>query len=92
MEVTNGFAEPEQLMSTHANLPDPGPTPFLPMPPRVYVDDEPVWEYKQLVRNLAKEDAPTEAELNALGKEGWELSGIFTDSPFLYMYFKRPGS
>lgn len=58
-------------------------------PPIVYVKDEPVWEYKQVVRNLAKENAPTEAELNTLGAEGGELTGIFTDSPFVYFYFKR---
>jgi hypothetical protein len=57
--------------------------------PIVYVDENPVWEYKQLVRNLAKEKAPSEDELNALGADGWELAGIFTDSPFVYFYFKR---
>lgn len=57
--------------------------------PIVYVKDEPAWEYKQLVRNLAKEKAPAEDELNALGADGWELAGIFTDSPFVYFYFKR---
>lgn len=58
-------------------------------PPIVYVSDNSGWEYKQLVRNLAKEDAPSENELNALGADGWELTGIFTDSPFVYFYFKR---
>jgi hypothetical protein len=58
-------------------------------PPIVYVDEEIVWEYKQLVRNLAKENAPTEEELNKLGAEGWELAGVFSDSPFVYFYFKR---
>jgi hypothetical protein len=48
-----------------------------------------IWKYKQLVRNLAKETAPTEDELNVLGAEGWELTGMFTDSPFVYLYFKR---
>ena len=58
-------------------------------PPIIYVSDEAAWEYKQLIRNLAKEDAPTEAELNQLGADGWELAGIFSDSPFVYFYFKR---
>jgi hypothetical protein len=58
-------------------------------PPIVYVDEEVVWEYKQLVRNLAKENAPTEEDLNKLGAEGWELAGVFSDSPFVYFYFKR---
>ncbi len=58
-------------------------------PPIVYIQNKPVWEYRQLVRNLAKEVAPTDAELNALGADGWELAGIFIDSPFVYFYFKR---
>ena len=40
-------------------------------PPMIYIKEEPVWEYKQLVRNLAKDQPPSEAELNALGKDGW---------------------
>jgi hypothetical protein len=26
---------------------------------------------------------------NALGKEAWELAGVFTDNPFVHFYFKR---
>jgi hypothetical protein len=57
--------------------------------PIVYVDEGPRWEYRTLVRNLAKEEAPNEEELNLLGADGWELAGMFTDSPFVYFYFKR---
>ncbi len=60
-----------------------------PITPMVYVKDKTVWEYKLLTRNLAKEEAPNEAELNALGKEGWELAGITTDHPIVRFYFKR---
>jgi len=63
-----------------------GPAPPIPM---VYVKDNTVWEYKVLNRNLSKEEAPSESELNTLGKEGWELAGVFTDSPFVHFYFKR---
>ena len=63
-----------------------GPPPVTPM---VYVKDKTVWEYKLLTRNLSKEEAPTEEELNKLGKEGWELAGMYTDSPFLHFCFKR---
>ena len=59
--------------------------------PMVYVKSQAKWEYKQWVRNLAKEAAPTEAELTAIGADGWELAGVFTDSPFVYFYFKRLG-
>jgi hypothetical protein len=58
-------------------------------PPMIYVKEVLVWEYKQLIRNLARDDPPTEAELNGLGKDGWELAGVFKDSPFVYFYFKR---
>jgi hypothetical protein len=69
--------------------PQPGNTPIQPPTPIVYVKEKHIWKYKQLVRNLAKETAPTEDELNVLGAEGWELAGMFTDSPFVYLYFKR---
>jgi hypothetical protein len=55
-----------------------------PMTPIVYVKDKTVWEYKLLTRNLSKEEAPSEGELNRLGKEAWELAGMFTDSAFIY--------
>lgn len=57
--------------------------------PIVYVKDKTIWQYKLLTRNLAKEEAPSEEELNKVGKEGWELAGIVTDHPFVYFYFKR---
>lgn len=55
----------------------------------VPVREEPRWEYRRILRNLRTEEAPTEAELNVLGSDGWELTGLFSDSPFLYLYFKR---
>jgi len=63
-----------------------GPAPPIPM---VYMKDKAVWEYKVLNRNLAKEEAPSEEELNMLGKDGWELCGIGTDHPIVRFYFKR---
>jgi hypothetical protein len=47
------------------------------------------WEYKQIIRNLERENPPDEAELNALGAEGWEMSGVAQQPPFAYFYFKR---
>ncbi len=75
-------------MISKGKLPEQPGGGFLPLP-MVPMKDEPVWEYRQLVRNLARESAPSESELNALGAEGWELSGILSDSPFVYFYFKR---
>jgi len=45
--------------------------------------------YKLFTRNLSKEEAPSEEELNKLGKEAWVLAGVFTDSRFVHFYFKR---
>ena len=58
-------------------------------PPMVYVKKPVKWEYKQIVRNLEKEQLLDEAELNELGKEGWELSGTAQQPPLAYFYFKR---
>ena len=58
-------------------------------PSMVYVKKSSKWEYKQIVRNLDEEDAPEEAELNALGEAGWELSGVVQQPPRAYFYFKR---
>jgi hypothetical protein len=55
----------------------------------VLVRDKVKWEYKRVVQNLARDEAPTEGELNALGAEGWELATIIQDSPLVYLYFKR---
>ena len=58
-------------------------------PPMVYVEKQLKWEYKQIVRNLKKEKPLDEAELNSLGAEGWEMSGIVHQPPVVYFYFKR---
>jgi hypothetical protein len=55
----------------------------------VYVKKSLKWEYKQIVRKLDEEGAPDEAELNALGEEGWELSGVAQHPLLAYFYFKR---
>jgi hypothetical protein len=69
-------------------LPDPAQSGGVHTP-MIYVKKQAKWEYKRLERNLAKESAPTEEELTALGADGWELAGMFTDSPFVYLFFKR---
>ena len=58
-------------------------------PPMVYVEKPVKWEYKQVIRNLEKEQLLDEAELNEFGKEGWELSGMAQQPPLAYFYFKR---
>ena len=56
-------------------------------PPLVYV--EPGWEYKHLSRSVTEQEPLSEAELNALGNDTWELTGVVTDGRSLHFYFKR---
>ena len=58
-------------------------------PPMIYIKESLKWEYKQIARNLKKEGALSEEELNALGAEGWEMSGIAQQPAVAYYYFKR---
>ncbi len=58
-------------------------------PPMIYIKESMKWEYKQIVRNLEKESPPDQAELNALGAGGWEMSGVAQQPPLAYFYFKR---
>lgn len=58
-------------------------------PPMIYVEKRLKWEYKQIVRNLESEKPLDENELNALGEDGWEMTGITQQSPLSYYYFKR---
>jgi hypothetical protein len=72
----------------------------IPFPPRPnvsagthveppWVSIEPRWEYKELTRDLQSEGLPSEAELNALGSEHWELTGVLREGKRVHFYFKR---
>jgi hypothetical protein len=69
--------------------PPPQPTDPIPVrhvePPMVFV--APAWEYRQLYKPGSV--PADEAELNALGAEGWELAGVASDSGGVHFYFKR---
>lgn len=82
---------PDRLPEIPPLIPPAAPQPEAPQvaAPMIYVHKRSQWEYQQLVCNLSKETAPTAEELNMMGKEGWELAGVTTDSPFIYFYFKR---
>lgn len=72
----------------------PAPRPFLPQMPNVHVQPPFVfvqaeWEYREVVRNLDDTGAMTEADLNALGAEGWELASILQDGRNVRYYLKR---
>jgi hypothetical protein len=58
-------------------------------PPMVYVKKSLKWEYKQVVRDLEQEQPLEASELNLLGEEGWEMTGIAQQPPKTYYYFKR---
>lgn len=58
-------------------------------PPMIYVEKRVSWEYKQIVRNLESETPLDEQELNELGEEGWEMTGVAHHQSFAYFYFKR---
>ena len=71
-------------------LPPFDPKPSRPMhPPMVYITEPLRWAYKIIVRDLEAEKPLDEAELKALGKEGWEMAGVAQYSASLYFYFKR---
>ena len=59
-------------------------------PPMVYVYEQQRWEYKVLLKSADDDAAPSEAELNALGRSGWELIGVTLMPPNVRFYFKRP--
>jgi hypothetical protein len=58
-------------------------------PPLIYVEKQLKWEYKQIIRNPESEKPLDENELNALGEDGWEMTGIAQHPPLTYFYFKR---
>ena len=72
----------------------------IPFPPRPdqsrsarmeppWVPIEPRWEYKDVVRTLEIDGPLSEAELNALGSEHWELAGVLGEGGQVHFYFKR---
>ena len=66
---------PSETRGTHVE------PPWVPMESR--------WEYKDLVRDLASSELLTEAELNVLGTDGWELAGTVSQGGQVHFYFKR---
>lgn len=54
-----------------------------------WVPIEPRWEYKALVRDCDTEGLPSEADLNRLGADHWELAGVVREGHQVHFYFKR---
>jgi hypothetical protein len=66
-------------------FPEPRGQPIAPP----WVPVELRWEYKDVVRDLDVEGLLTEADLNALGADHWELSGVAGEGTRVHFYFKR---
>jgi hypothetical protein len=73
----------------HALIPPREPQNQPVRPPMIFVEKRLKWEYKQVVRNIENEKPLDEAELNSLGEEGWEMSGVAQHGRSAYFYFKR---
>jgi hypothetical protein len=78
-------------MTSRIEVPFPPhrPEPAAPRMNPPWVPIEPKWEYKEIARDLASEQLLSEADLNALGEEHWELAGILRDDHRAHFYFKR---
>lgn len=74
------------------------PLPHVPSPnepqrphvqqPTILVYERQAWEYEVVIRNV--DQLPLgQGELNALGKEGWELVGVVALPNTVQFYFKR---
>jgi hypothetical protein len=55
-------------------------------PPYVAVDVR--WEYQEVIREIA-DGIMSEAELNTLGAQRWELVGVVSAGTRVHFYFKR---
>ena len=60
-----------------------------PETPKVYALDRITWEYKLISKNLDLESVLDEAELNALGSQGWELVTCLLVGSTANYYFRR---
>jgi hypothetical protein len=58
----------------------------------IYVYEATTWEYRVVIRNIEKEVLFSEKDLNALGRDGWELAGTATLPQQVQFYFKRLGT
>lgn len=58
-------------------------------PPTVFVYEKQRWEYRVVTHDVAEMQRTGEDELNALGKDGWELVGVLALPNGARFYFKR---
>lgn len=60
-------------------------------PPTVFVYEKMIWQYKVITKGV-EEHSLTEDDLNALGKDGWELVAAITHANRTEFYLKRSRS
>jgi hypothetical protein len=89
--------EDEDMQSNVSEFPK-YPLPHVPQPnepqrpqvqqPTILVYERQGWEYEVVSRNV--DQVPlSQGELNALGKDGWELVGVVAVPNTVQFYFKR---
>ena len=86
MTTTNSSEYPKHPLPKHP-LPEPREPAELQQP-MVYVYESSPWEYKVVAKQKA-DQMPSEEELNAMGKSGWELVGVATLPDAVNFFFKR---
>src|SRR5688500_10568561 len=97
LALDRAAAEDGGMKTNVSDFPTP-PLPHVPQPtepqrphaqpPTVFVYERQGWEYKVVSRE--PDQAPLgQDELNALGKDGWELVGVVPVSNAVQYYLKR---
>ena len=83
-------------MKTHTAEFPKHPLPQIPQaqaprvqPPTVFVYERQQWEYRVVAKRVADAANLSEDELNALGKDGWELVGVVPAQVAVQFVFKR---
>jgi hypothetical protein len=79
---------PQPQPVPHPTAPPVPATPAALPLPMVHV--APVWTYRHVQRPLTELGQLSDAELNVLGAEGWELTGVILESGVVHFFFKRP--
>jgi hypothetical protein len=50
----------------------------------------PTWAYKHVQHPLVELTGSADSELDALGAEGWELTGVVAEGGMVHFFFTRP--
>jgi hypothetical protein len=82
-----GIAELPTHPLPHPPMPQP-PQPARVQPPAIVVYEKQRWEYKVISKDPADAQL-TENDLNALGNDGWELTGVVPLPHAVQFYLKR---